>query len=74
MFILSGFASPISSMPKVLRWVADVNPVRYYLLVIRATFFKDVGLAVLWSDLAALGAIASVLLIASSLRFRKSPE
>lgn len=74
MFILSGFAFPISSMPKVLRWVADINPVRYYLVVIRATFLKDVGLAVLWPDFAAMGAIAAVLLIASILRFRKSLE
>lgn len=74
LFILSGFAFPIASMPDVLRWIAAVNPVRWYLVVIRATFLKDVGLAVLWPDLAAMGAIGTLLLLASILRFRKSLE
>lgn len=74
LFILSGFAFPIASMPEALRWIAAVNPVRYYLVVIRATFLKDVGPAALWPDFAAMGAIASVLLLASILRFRKSLE
>jgi ABC-2 type transport system permease protein len=74
LFILSGFAFPIASMPEALRWVAAVNPVRWYLVVIRATFLKDVGLAVLWPDLAAMGTIGGVLLLASILRFRKSLE
>ncbi|WHZ18039.1 MAG: protein of unknown function / Efflux ABC transporter, permease protein [Rhodanobacteraceae bacterium] len=74
LFILSGFAFPIASMPAALRWIAAVNPVRYYLVVIRATFLKGVGLAALWPDFAAMGAIAGVLLLASILRFRKSLE
>ncbi len=74
LFILSGFAFPIASMPDVLRWIAAVNPVRYYLVVIRATFLKDVGLSVLWPDLAAMAAIGGALLVASILRFHKSLE
>lgn len=74
LFILSGFAFPVASMPDLLRWVAAVNPVRWYLVVIRATFLKDVGLAVLWPDLAAMGAIGGVLLLVSILRFRKTLE
>lgn len=74
LFILSGFAFPIAGMPSFLRWVADVNPVRYYLVVIRATFLKDVGFAALWPNFAAMAAIGSVLLAASIWRFRKSLE
>ncbi len=72
LFILSGFSFPISSMPEVLQWFTYVNPLRYFLVVIRNTFLKGVGLAVLWPQLAALAAIAAVLLCASVLRFRKS--
>lgn len=39
-FILSGFSFPISSMPQVLQWFTYVNPLRYYLVVIRGTFSK----------------------------------
>ncbi|MGA8613263.1 MAG: ABC transporter permease, partial [Xanthobacteraceae bacterium] len=73
-FILSGFSFPISSMPHVLQWLTYINPLRYYLVVIRGTFLKGVGLNVLWPELAAMAAIAVVLLGASILRFRKSLE
>ncbi len=73
-FILSGFSFPISSMPEVLQWFTYVNPLRYYLVVIRGTFLKGVGLSVLWPELAAMATIAAVLLATSILRFRKSLE
>jgi len=73
-FILSGFSFPISSMPKVLQWMTYANPLRYYLVVIRGTFLKGIGMSVLWPQLAAMAAIAVVLLAASILRFRKSLE
>jgi ABC-2 type transport system permease protein len=73
-FILSGFSFPISSMPDVLQWFTYVNPLRYFLVVIRGTFLKGVGLDVLWPDFLAMAAIAAVLLTVSILRFRKSLE
>ena len=73
-FILSGFSFPISSMPVVLQWLTYANPLRYYLVVIRGTFLKGVGVDVLWPDLVAMATIASVLLAISILRFRKSLE
>ncbi|WP_298136095.1 ABC transporter permease, partial [Acidiferrobacter sp.] len=47
-FILSGFAFPIASMPKALQWFTLINPLRYFLVVIRAIFLKGVGLRALW--------------------------
>ncbi len=73
-FILSGFSFPISSMPKVLQWMTYANPLRYYLVVIRGTFLKGIGMSVLWPELAAMAAIAFILLTTSILRFRKSLE
>ncbi len=74
LFTLSGFSFPISSMPEVLQWLSYVNPLRYYLIVIRGTFLKGVGFAVLWPEFAAMATIAAVLLTVSILRFRKSLE
>ncbi len=73
-FILSGFAFPISSMPTVLQWSTYANPLRYYLVVIRGTFLKGVGIDVLWPQFAAMGALAAVLLALSIMRFRKTLE
>lgn len=74
LFILSGFAFPISSMPQVLQWFTYINPLRYYLVVIRGTLLKGVGVDVLWPEFAAMAAIALILLALSILRFRKTLE
>ncbi len=73
-FILSGFAFPIASMPQVLQWFTYINPLRYYLVVIRGTLLKGVGVDVLWPDFVAMAALALVLLTLSILRFRKTLE
>jgi ABC-2 type transport system permease protein len=71
-FILSGFSFPIVSMPQVMQWFTYLNPLRYFLVIIRGTFLKGVGLDVLWPQLLALAIIAAFLLSVSILRFRKS--
>jgi ABC-2 type transport system permease protein len=72
MFTLSGFSFPIASMPEPLQWITYLDPLRYYLVVIRATFLKGVGLDALWPDLLAMAALGAALLTISVLRFRKS--
>lgn len=71
-FILSGFAFPISAMPRVLQWLTYLNPLRYFLVVLRAVFLKGVGFGVLWPQLAAMTALGLVMLGVSVLRFKKS--
>ncbi len=71
-FILSGFAFPIAAMPTFLQWITMINPLRYFLVVIRAVFLKGVGIAVLWPELMAMAALALVMLTVSVLRFTKS--
>jgi ABC-2 type transport system permease protein len=72
LFTLSGFSFPISSMPTFLQWLTYANPVRYFIVVIRAIFLKGVGVDVIAPQLAALAAIGVVLFAVASLRFRKS--
>jgi ABC-2 type transport system permease protein len=74
LFTLSGFSFPISSMPDVLQWLTYINPLRYYLIVIRGTFLKGIGIAILWPDFLAMATIAVVLLSFSVIRFRQSLE
>jgi len=72
LFTLSGFSFPIASMPIALQWLTYLDPVRYYLIIIRGTFLKGVGMAVLWPEMLALALLAAVLLALCVLRFRKS--
>jgi ABC-2 type transport system permease protein len=71
-FILSGFAFPISAMPKLLQWFTLINPLRYFIVAMRGVFLKGVGMDVLLPEFAALAALAVVMLSLSMLRFRKS--
>ncbi len=71
-FILSGFSFPIASMPVFMQWLSHINPMSYYLIVIRGVFLKGVGLAVLWPQMLALAVLGFLLLGISVLRFRKS--
>ncbi len=72
MFILSGFSFPISSMPDALQWLTYLDPLRYFLVIIRATYLKGVGIGVLWPQMAALAALGLGLFALAVLRFRKS--
>ena len=72
LFTLSGFAFPIAAMPQALQWFTLINPLRYFLVVIRAVFLKGVGIDVLWPDLAAMALLGVGMLTLSVLRFRKS--
>jgi ABC-2 type transport system permease protein len=74
LYILSGFAYPIAAMPAVLRWFTLINPLRYFLVVIRAVMLKGVGLDVLWQPLSAMALLGLGMLMASVLRFRKSMD
>jgi ABC-2 type transport system permease protein len=71
-FILSGFSFPIASMPRLMQWLSTINPMTYYLVVIRGTFLKGVGLTVLWPQMLALAALGLILLGLCVLRFQKS--
>ncbi len=68
----SGFGTPISSMPEFMQWLTYLDPLRYFLDVLRGVYLKGVGLEVLWPQMSAMGALALVMLTISVARFRKS--
>jgi ABC-type multidrug transport system ATPase subunit len=60
------------SIKRISPRLSTVNPMSYYLIVIRGTFLKGVGLSVLWPQMLALAVLGVVLLGLSVLRFDKS--
>lgn len=69
--LLSGFMFPISNMPEPAQWITYLNPLRYFLVIIRAIFLKGSGLDVLWPQFVALAILGAALLSLSALRFQK---
>jgi len=70
-FILSGFAFPIENMPQWLQYITYINPLRYFLIIIRGVFLKGIGLDILWPQLVALAVLGGFTILLSSLRFKK---
>jgi ABC-2 type transport system permease protein len=71
---LSGFGTPISSMPPFFQKLTYLDPLRYFMVILRSVYLKGVGFDVLWPQLAALAVFAAALLGVSILRFHKSLE
>ena len=72
--LLSGFAFPIENMPEPVQWLTLLNPLRYYMVIIRGIFMKGVGIAALQEQLAALAVTGTVMLAIAAGRFSKSME
>ncbi len=71
MFLLSGFAFPINSMPLAVQWITYLNPLRYFMEIIRGIFLRGTGPAIFWPQILALAVFGAVILSASALRFHK---
>lgn len=70
--ILSGFLSPIETMPKAFQWLTLINPVRHYLDIVRGVFLKGTGLVELWPQFGALALTSIGGLVLAGNRFRRS--
>jgi ABC-2 type transport system permease protein len=68
--LLSGLATPLSSMPEILQDVTRLNPLRYAIEIAERTYLEGAGLDLLVPDLWPLAVIALVTLSASSWMFR----
>ncbi len=69
--LLSGFMTPIENMPWWIRPITYLNPVRYYVEVVRGCLLKGAGFGDLAPQLLALAVFGTVILAVSALRFRK---
>ncbi len=70
--MLSGFGYPIAAMPHALQLVTYLDPLRFYLIVLRGTFIKGVGLGVLWPQMLAMALLGAGALTLATLRFHKT--
>lgn len=70
--LLSGFMFPIANMPVVVQLFTYLNPLRYFLVIIRGIFLKGVGPDILWPQMAALSAMGMATLWLASKRFKKT--
>ncbi len=68
----SGFGFPISTMPQWLQYLTYLSPLRYFLVVLRGTYLKGVGMDILWPQMLAMAGLGISLLMIAVLRFHKA--
>jgi ABC-2 type transport system permease protein len=70
-FMLSGFAFPIRNMPVAVQYLTYLNPIRYFIEIVRGIFLKGAGVDVLWPQMAAMAVYGITVLGLSAMRFQK---
>jgi len=68
----SGFGFPISTMPQWLQYLTYLSPLRYFLVVLRGTYLKGIGMEILWPQMLAMAALGISLLTIAVMRFHKA--
>jgi ABC-2 type transport system permease protein len=68
--LLGGFMTPIDNMPGWIRPLTYLDPVRYFLEILRGCLLKGSGFADLWRQFAALAIFGVSIMTLSVLRFR----
>ncbi|EXJ15694.1 ABC transporter permease [Imhoffiella purpurea] len=68
--ILSGFATPIANMPPAVQMLTLIDPLRYYLVILRSVFLEGGGFDLLFDQMWPLALIALATLGAAGWLFR----
>lgn len=63
MIIFSGYAFPVETMPPFMRLIANLFPLKHWLIVFRSILLKGAGISVFWRELAAIGFLGVLIYI-----------
>jgi ABC-2 type transport system permease protein len=69
--ILSGFATPIENMTEIVHYLTNLNPMRYFLIIVRSVFLQGASFDLLWSQYWPMAMIGVVTLTTAAVMFRK---
>jgi len=72
--LLSGFMSPIASMPRIIQWLTYAIPSRYFLVITRGIFLKGTPIGAIAIETAAVAAFGVILIALSVAKFRTRVE
>lgn len=68
--ILSGFATPVANMPQMVQWLTCIDPLRYFLVIVRSVFMEGAGFELLWPQYWPMAVIALLSLVLAGWLFR----
>ncbi len=71
MVTFSGYAYPVDTMPPAMQLIANIFPIRHWLVIFRSILLKGAGLADFWPRLVAIAILGIVMMTASALLLRR---
>jgi drug efflux transport system permease protein len=69
--LLSGFFVPIENMPDWVQYITLLNPLRYFMVIVREIYLKGTGMLFLWKEALAMAVFGLSAFILSAMRFQK---
>jgi ABC-2 type transport system permease protein len=69
--LLSGYAFPIENMPVIIQYVTYLNPLRYFITIMRGVFLKGTGWEILWPQVIPMVVMAVFYVALASFLFKK---
>ena len=72
--LMSGYVSPIENMPIVLQYLTLANPIRFYLVIIKGLFLKNMPADIVLNNIVPLTIIGSITLLLASWMFKRNLE
>ncbi|MBS3820052.1 ABC transporter permease, partial [bacterium] len=69
--LLSGLFTPVENVPPAFHWLADINPLRYLIQIIREIFLKGNGILYFYKELLILLGITGVVFSLSLMNFKR---
>jgi ABC-2 type transport system permease protein len=70
--LLSGFITPVEAMPAWIRPLTWVNPVRYFVQIVRGVLLRGANFADLARPLVTLAGLGTGVLLLAAVRFRRT--
>jgi len=70
--MLSGFMFPIHNMPRIVQYATFLNPMRWFLHILRGIVMKDVGILSLWPAIAAQLVLSISFITIAAIKFKKT--
>jgi len=69
--LTSGFFAPIANMPQAVQYLTYLNPLRYFMIIVRGIMMKGASIDALYPEIIAMIIFSAVIFTSSWLRYSK---
>ena len=71
MVLFCGYAFPVDTMPPLMQGIANIFPLKHWLVIFRGILLKGAGIEVFWRELLAIGGLGVVIYTGTVLLMRR---